>query len=59
MNPQRLQQLQHVANDNQKNVYIYLLQNGNTFAALTPFTRSEIINGSKIEKVIDIIKPQK
>lgn len=53
------QALQNYANEKNITVYIYQLQNGNRFASTATFTRTEKVQGSKIEKVIDIIKPQK
>ena len=53
------QELQKIANEHQTKVYRYLLKNGNTFSTIQPMTKSETIGGSKVDKLLEIFKPEK
>lgn len=52
-------ELQKIANKHQTKVYRYLLENGNTFSTVEPMRKNEMIGGVKVDKLIEIIKPEK
>lgn len=50
--------LQSISNQNQKNVYLYLLKNENHFASLDRFKKGEKLASSEVEKMITFIAPE-
>jgi len=50
---------QQQANEQNKSLYVYELENGNRFETFDLRLKSEKIGGAKVSKLIEIIKPEK
>lgn len=52
------EQLQQIANEHQVKIYLYMLTNGNRFSTPDPMGKNEKIQGAKVEKLLEVIKPK-
>lgn len=64
MTQQTAQQLkegrwQQLANEKRQKLYVYELENGNRFETFDIRMKFEIVGGSRVSRLIDIVKPKK
>ncbi len=51
--------IQQIVNEANKKLYVYELQNGNRVSSFETISPEQMIDGSKIKKLIQVIKPEK
>ena len=51
--------IQQIVNEANKKLYVYELHNGNRVSSFETISSSQMIGGSKIKKLIQVIKPEK